>query len=57
MPQPQFIPSPLKIIEGAGARIAGQNDDDRHQANGAKPIGARSNAINAVMKKSLLVKF
>ena len=55
MPQPQFIPSPLKIIE----RRRCQNCGARMMMTGIEPmelstIGARSNAINAVMKKSCL---
>ena len=56
MPQPQFVPSPLKIIE---RRPRCQNCGARMMMTGVEPmelapIGARSNAINAVVKKSCL---
>ena len=56
MPQPQFIPSPLKIIEGhAGARLRSQNDDDRHRANGARHRSAHVRMRSMrVMRKSCL---
>ena len=55
MPQSQFIPSPLKIIE----RRRCQNCGATLIMTGIEPMGlgtdgAPSNAINAVMKKSCL---
>ena len=55
MPQPQFIPSPLKVIEKRRC----QNCGAPMMMTGIEPmglgtIGARSHAINAAMKKSCL---
>ena len=56
MPQPQFIPSPLKIIE---RRPRCQNCGARMMMTGIEPMGLGTDrrtfdAINAVMKKSCL---
>ena len=58
MPQTQFIPSPLKIIEKAQVpELRSQNDDDRHRPTGLGTDRRTYECDQCGHEEELLVKF